>query len=334
MVYHGLSQLNPDENDPLWQHWTNRAQMLLTQSIVQLTHRDEIFAALTDAGLDLLPVKGSWLKEQYPQIDFRQMADLDVLIRRENRAKVREIMLSLGFTPEKIEMAAHHDGYEKKPYTAIEIHLQLLPLHDKNGGYYNDPWKKAIPMEENPGIYRFSPEDEYIFYFLHLNHHLDENSCGIRSVLDNRVYRDNYPTMNRAYLQQEFQQLGIWELVQNVETLADCWFGTGEKIPKDLQAMAECILRSGSYGTLEDLVHRRVEQLNKKYKNPAVRMAVYWTSRFCRPMDEMKHNYPILEKLPILLPVCWVVRILKKLVQKPRDLLYHVQEIYRGTKHG
>ena len=81
LVYHGLEQLDMDEEDPVWQNWCNRAQMILTQSIVQLTDRDTIFEALTSEGIDLLPIKGCWLKEQYPEIDYRQMSDLDMFIR-------------------------------------------------------------------------------------------------------------------------------------------------------------------------------------------------------------------------------------------------------------
>ena len=33
LVYHGLEQLDMDEEDPVWQNWCNRAQMILTQSM-------------------------------------------------------------------------------------------------------------------------------------------------------------------------------------------------------------------------------------------------------------------------------------------------------------
>lgn len=333
MVFQGISQLEQEETDPVWQHWSNRSQMILTQSIVQLADRDEVFTALTEAGLDILPVKGSWLKEQYPQIDYRQMSDLDLLIRKEDRKKARKILEDLGYEKEKDATAAHHDGYEKKPYIAIEVHLQLLPVEDKNCAYYEDPWKKAIPLEENPRIYRFRPEDEYIFYFLHLKHHLDEGGSGIRSILDSHVYRNVYPHMDREYLRQEFQKLGIWEIVQELETLADCWFCTGEDIPEHLRTLEECVFWAGAYGSLDTALQNRMEEF-QKYKDPAVRMAAYWLSRFCRPMHEMKLGYPILEKLPVLLPICWVLRILKKCIYSPKALVNHVQKIFRGMKNG
>lgn len=83
LMYYGLLELDPDPTDPVWRNWENRANMLLAQSVVQLSERDALFAALTSAGIPLLPFKGCWLKELYPNMEYRQMADLDMLIPRD-----------------------------------------------------------------------------------------------------------------------------------------------------------------------------------------------------------------------------------------------------------
>lgn len=334
MVYHGLSQLDMEKEDPVWQNWENRAQMLLTQSIVQLAERDILFSVLNQAGLEILPVKGCWLKECYPQIDFRQMSDLDILIHREDRERAREIMLGAGYQEEEGQKIQHHDGYLKKPYVAAELHLQLLPNTHVHWGYYDNVWEKASALEGQPLTKRLSAEDEYIFYFLHMQRHMEGAGCGIRPILDCLVFRDAYPEMDRGYLQREFRNLGMWEYVQQVEKLSDIWFRTGEELPDSLLSMAELVLWAGTYGNLEGWFERRVADLKKKYKNPVILQIVYWTGRFFRPMEEMKFLYPILEKLPFLLPLMWVIRIAKKCIQKPRALLHHIKKIYHeGTKH-
>lgn len=330
LVFHGLQQLSPDEADPVWRHWENRAQMLLTQSIVQLAERDMVFDHLTQAGMELLPVKGTWLKEQYPQIDFRQMADIDILIHREDRARAKSLLQELDFRPEQgDEVASYHDGYEKPPYMAVEMHVQLLPGSNAYSRYYDSIWEKARPVEENSLLRRLPAEDEYIYYLLHMKKHMEEAGCGIRSILDCVVYRDVYPDMDRDYLEQEYDKLGIWEYVLQVEKLADCWFATGESVPESLAEMADSVLWAGAYGTLENKYRIHLEKLKKKYKNPVVLQCVYWCSRFFRPLEQMKFFYPILEKLPFLLPVFWVTRIVKKLIKKPKALLYHVKQIQR-----
>jgi len=56
LLWHGLSQLEIPEENPVWQDWENRAAMLLAQGVVQLADRDALFEALTGAGIPLLPV--------------------------------------------------------------------------------------------------------------------------------------------------------------------------------------------------------------------------------------------------------------------------------------
>lgn len=332
LVFNGISQLEMDETDPVWMHWANRAEMILTQSIVQLGERDNLFATLTEAGMEILPVKGSWLKEEYPQIDFRQMADLDILIHREDRDQARKIMLTLGYEENAEEAEPYHDSYDKKPYMSVELHSQLLLSSNSNSGYYENVWEKAEMVDGNSDLRRLPAEDEYIYFFLHMKKHMEEAGCGIRYLLDCFVYRNINSDWDREYLIQEFRKLGIYDYVQQMEQLSDCWFCTGESIPEALIQMAESILWAGSYGSLENILQNRLDGLQQKYKNPVLVQLVYWLSRFFRPLEEMKCHYRILEKLPVLLPVFWIVRIIEKCIEKPGAMLHHVKQIYNEGK--
>lgn len=330
LVCNGISQLDQQETDPVWRHWSERAQMILTQSVVQLGERDALFNVLTEAGMEILPVKGSWLKEEYPQIDFRQMADLDILIHREDRMLSQTIMRKLGYTENTEDSEPYHDSYDKKPYMAVELHSQLLPSSDPNCAYYENVWDKAKPVDGNPGLRRLSAEDAYIYYFLHLKKHMEEAGCGIRYLLDCFVYRNANPDWDREYLLREFRKLGVYDFVQKVEQISDCWFRTGADIPDSLTQMAQRILWTGSYGSVDNLVQNRFDELKRKYKHPVIVQIVYWSSRFFRPLDEMVCKYPILRKMPFLLPVFWIVRIVDKVIRKPRELLRHVKHILKG----
>lgn len=329
MVFHGLEQLDMDDTDPVWQAWQNCADMILTQSIVQLADRDTLFFALTEAGIKLLPVKGCWMKELYPEIDYRQMSDLDMLIPAEKAPEAKNIMLSLNFETEPFNNEPNHAAYLKAPYTQVELHTSLL-LDD--GCYYTDVWTRAQPAPQYKGLYRFSPEDEYIYYLLHLSKHLDNSGTGIRSVLDSLIYRRTYPDMDRGYVRQELEKLSLWELTKEIEKLADCWFADGDPVPSDLKAMADFILCAGSYGTLENYSRRNLEKLEGKYKNPVVRFAVYWITRICRPRKEMAQAYPVLNILPFLLPVFWIYRAVMRLVTRPKKIWNHMTAVLRGGK--
>ena len=332
MVFHGLEQLGMDNTNPIWQDWQNRSAMLLTQGIVQMADRDTLFSALTEAGIKLLPVKGCWMKELYPDIDYRQMSDLDMLIPAEKTQEAEMVMTALGYTRDEYEEEINHTGYFKAPYTEVELHTSLL---EEDNGYYNDVWQRVSPDEGYPGLYRFSVEDEYIYYLLHLNKHLEGSGTGIRSILDSVVYRAAYPEMDRGYLLEEVEKLRLGEALERIETLADCWFGSGAEVPERLQNMAEFILSAGSYGTLEHFSQNQLAQLEKKYKNPVLRAFMYWVIRICRPHKEMARTYPVLEKLPVLLPFFWVYRAFMKVVDRPAAVWHHIKLVFnKGKKHG
>ena len=66
LVLRGLHCL--DRNGQIDAQWQTRTDIALAQSIVQLQERDDVIAALTAAGIDVLPIKGCWLKELYPAL--------------------------------------------------------------------------------------------------------------------------------------------------------------------------------------------------------------------------------------------------------------------------
>ena len=138
--------------------------------------------------------------------------------------------------------------------------------------------------------------------------------------------------MNRAYLQQELEKLNLRETAQNIEKLADCWFADGGGLPQELEDMAQYILSAGSYGTLANRSRQRLEKMQEKYKNPLLRGVVYWIIRTCRPLKEMQQSYPLLKKLPVLLPLFWLYRAVMKFIRHPKAIWHHVMLVFKKGK--
>ena len=127
----------------------------------------------------------------------------------------------------------------------------------------------------------------------------------------------------------------MWELTLQIEELSDCWFVTGAPVPENLKSMADYIISAGSYGTIQNVTQKRLEKLQKKYKHPFVRAAVYWIQRICCPMDEMSKSYPILNKIPVLLPLFWIIRAVMKFTKHPKEIWHHVRIVFgKGGKNG
>lgn len=334
MVLHGLEQLDINIHQPVWQEWYSHANMLLTQSIVQLAERDLLFTALPAAGIPILPVKGCWLKEQYPDIDYRQMSDLDILIHPEDADKAKLIMEQLGYKPEN-DPSDNHDGYVKPPYMGVELHTSLLPKDDARCGYYHTVWEKCISAEGFPGVFRLKPEDEYIFFLVHLYKHVYYAGTGFRPFLDCVVYRKIWPNMDRDYLHQEYKKLGLEAFAAEVEQLSDCWFESGGEIPAALSKIADSIITGSVYGTAGQEFQLNMERMYEKYGSRFVAHLVYWLYRLFAPLEEMEPQYPILGKHPWLLPVFWIVHLVQKVTREPRELLQHFSKVNKaGEKYG
>lgn len=266
LVFRGIAPMLSGCDDPVWRQWENRANQLLAQSIVQLQQRDELIHRLTTAGIPVLPVKGCWLKELYPDLGDRQMSDLDMIIPPEDAPSAEKILLSMGYQRE--EVSFHHTAYRKPPYTAVELHTSLLPETDEHFSCYQNIWEKAVPVDGMPGLYRLKPEDEYLYYLVHLSKHLSEGGSGIRSILDNCIYTRCFPKLDIAYVASELEKLGLSELAQQVQILSRCWFETGEEVPDGLRPLAQAVCSAGTYGTLEQRTQSRMERLCQQYPNP------------------------------------------------------------------
>ena len=91
------------------------------------TERAVVLAELEKAGIWYMPLKGCVLKEFYPRIGMRQMADNDILFDADRSDDVECIMERLGYSTEHYGTGVH-DSYFKPPVCNIEIHRALFGI--------------------------------------------------------------------------------------------------------------------------------------------------------------------------------------------------------------
>ncbi len=260
---------------------------------------DAVFAALTDAGIWHMPLKGIVLQHYYPVYGMRQMSDHDFLIDAERAEDIKTIMESLGFQIESFG-ASKHDVYYKPPVSNFQMHRTLFePNHDdKLFEYYKDVEKRLLGDSCEKHL---SPEDFYLYIIAHEYDHYSNAGTGLRSVLDTYVYLQKV-TLNLAYVTAEAEKLGIAEFEAANRTLAQHLF-SGAALTEADKEMLNYILESGVYGT----VNHRVENAMSKYGWGKIQYAL---DRFFVPVSEKNPSYsdyagqyPFFYKHKILLPL-------------------------------
>ncbi len=319
MCLYAIEKLQNQPDEELLVKWNKQRAISSAQSAVQLSERDRIIHAFSENGIDCLPLKGCLLKEMYPKPEYREMADLDILIRREDEKKVRELMESIGYKTGKYH-APIHDIYVKDPFVHVEMHMSLLDEErikrfetiDKSIKLLRDPWKYAIPTDL-PHIYSFSWEDFYLFLIIHLAKHYYSSGTGIRQMTDILIFHQKH-TIDREMVYQTLRKTSLYDFCKNAEQLVDAWYEEKPLSP-ELTEMQDYVFSSGVYGTQSNGVSHWIEQFENKYDSEKKAHFMYAFNRIFPSPKVMQNIYPILKQYPVFLPGAWVYRWIQRSTQ-------------------
>lgn len=322
MLYYGLknSETQSAEADSIF--------ALVYQNILIDEAQNREIAKISDAfqknGIDYALLKGSRLKYLYPSTDMRSMGDADILIKTEQYEKIREIMLALGYC-EKGEGA--HDFAWICDNLYVELHKSLFgeyrDVYPEVDEHYKNSWSLMHPTG-NGSEYAFSPEDEFIYLFAHFTKHYKLSGIGIRHLTDLWVFHRANPDIDMQYVKEHLRQMNLLEFFENVWNTALCWFD-GKEFDEMSEYISNEILSGGSFGTLENQVLS--DFIAKEETGTGFSLKFKRNLKYIfLPYKAMAVKYPILNKIPIALPITWVLRLIDIAVNKRQTLSKYIEE--------
>lgn len=303
------------------------------QAVIKAAFQDSELELITKSfeknGIKHLVLKGSVLKYLYPSLDMRSMADLDILIDKKQLKSAKKIMISLGYTINRL--GGNHDIYYKKPYMNIELHREMIDESYMMSKYYKNIWDTVKLIPGKNYSYQLSDDDFYIYMIAHTAKHYGHGGTGIRSLIDIWVYLlKKNDALNWEYINNEFIILGIDTFANNIKELATVWFSDKE-YNEISTLMEEYIICSGTYGTTENA------HISKGFINDddvhKLRMKKwrYLLRNIFPPYRIMKKTYPKLKYFPLLLPFFWLLRIIKAILKKEHSIKTRIQGITKIT---
>ena len=268
--------------------------------------KELLFERLEQEKIRYLPLKGIVIKDLYPSIGMRQMADFDILFDSEYAQKIKEILLSLGFTCEHCGKG-DHDVYFKQPVSNFEMHTALFGSNHQKEiyEYYRDIKRLMLKDDNNEYGYHFGSNDFYVYITAHEYKHYSGGGTGLRSLLDTYIiWKKLGDKLDEDYIRSETDKLGITDFEQNNKQLALRLF-SGEKLSESDNNMLEYIIYSGTYGNIKNHIDNKVQ----KYGGGKKGKRKYILSRIFLPMEEIKAYYPFFYRHKILLPCLFFYRI-------------------------
>ena len=179
----------------------------------------------------------------------------------------------------------------------------MVALSNKRRGFFENVWETASPV--NGFTCELLPEMQYTFLLTHLAGHFMQGGAGIKLITD--LYVFDRP-LDQLILNACLRETGLDTLNGIIRRLIDYWFGMKQSADDSVLFVSEYILKNGVYGNAVTGVQMGFSDINTR----GGKLSKYFKMTF-RPYNTMKYLYPVLRKAPVLLPLCYVHRVIKKL---------------------
>lgn len=314
-AFYAVEKLKTPIDPELYKKWKNIRNRNVHKNLVQKMEFQDIAAAFEQAGIYYMPFKGFSICEMYPKIDYREMNDLDFLIKDNDLEKAGHILTEKGYSC-KYEGAYHHDEFCKAPFMIVETHRDLVGIDSPFFEYFDNYFSKAKHI--NGCRYEMSHDDFYIFNIVHLHKHYSTAGCGIRMFLDLYLMNEKQlPNLDRTYIAEELGKLGLSEFWELANKISRRWFSQ-EKI-ENFSEDEKFIFSSSAFGTKKNkLIADHKDKTDTQYV----------AGRLFPPLSKMQYIYPVLRNHKLLLPVFYVKRLIEAPFKKGGKIKEEIKFIH------
>lgn len=267
---------------------------------------EKVLSAFDKYKIKNVPLKGYFIKNEYPRSDYRSISDYDILFNRNQIDLVKKAFSELGY--EFLHNDDNQYHFQKKPYMYIEMHATLVHEWESYYPYLVDIIDKSIKRDGYEYSYELSLEDHYLYMLVHNSNHFRMGGLSIRMLLDTYVYyRNHKDDFDLDYLSDKLRLFKLETFEKRIREIAFNWFSPDkQKITfDDLEVF---ILLSARLGRIDAGVmigsHKMIKSAEKEGKSKS--KFSYFLSSVFPNKKSMSVNYPYLNSFPFLLPVSWV----------------------------
>ncbi len=319
IVYYGLKKADisiPDKIIKFSEEYLLRSMLKEAQRSVE---NDLLSGDLEKNEIPHMFLKGSVIKNIYPEAYLRSMGDVDILT-GEKTDDAAAIAVKHGFTLNSKEFL--HYSLSKNNLSQLELHKSLVDESiEKYYKYFGIGFERAKLCDGCKYKYELSDEDFYIFLIAHMAKHYEVFGMGIRSVCDVFVYNKTYKNLDRKYISDELEKIGLTIFENKIKSISENWFSG--KFNGDFDAVGEYIISDGVFGSVQN------PELNKFIINESESQNKYkYILKNIFPNKEyMCIRYPFLKKLPFLIPIFWIVRIIYTLLKSRVSIRYRLNRV-------
>ena len=280
----------------------------------------QIDSAFHHENIPYVILKGTEVAAFYPVPAQRTMGDLDLLVHPEDKQRVCDTLVRLGF---EMELYSSDEWSGKRDKLEIELHHRLIYAHaveSENFQAWGDRVWDYAAEQKNRAQRKLDLTYHLVYLLLHLRKHLLENGVGFRQFMDVAVLASR-PDINWQQTKLWFKELNLEKFSQTCFAFCKRWFGvkmpTGQfELADDFyNRFTEKIFVGGIFG-LNDNENKGNTIFNKMHyaKSSGSGTSIFLKHAFLpyKEMCELPYCY-FLSGRPYLLPVAWCWRFIYKI---------------------
>lgn len=295
----------------------------------------EVLTLIDMHDLPCIILESSRIRNLYQIQETAYNNPLRILLDSESYTLVKGYLVDQGYETDWFysgygERMRHANGFCLEIYHKLPF---LTSLYQKNMdallkyAYIKTPYKHVRGL---------SLESQYVFYMAQCVYHYVSDELRIRELMDLYHYHKSWKEqMNLEYIRKALIGFKIDELAEKLLVLSYMWFGSVKELDSEIRlesmdvfdVLENRILSRSPTGkesdlqalALEKLIQKEVdkerrkerrEEKNKQWKEKIENFEkkARWLFPEYRYMCTV---YPILERIPILLPIFWLGRLLR-----------------------
>lgn len=338
IIYLGI--LGNGEHVPeRWQErFFERYQEALRYSDICANAENEILTLLDMGEIPCIVLASCGIRGLYEIPEAAASSPLKLYLDSESYFLAKGYLVDLGY-----ETDQYYTGFGERMKGGSGFHVEIyykLPFITR---LYEIQTLNLLAHASVRSAYQYvrvlSLEDRFVLRLATAAYHYATDGLIIRELLDIYLYYKSWQEqMNVEYIIQRLSAFNIGSLAQKLIQMSCMWFGTKEEgvfgempedmgvfdvlenrilsrgaITKETDTQAICLARLIQQAEDRDKRRQKIERIKKKIGEHwgKVRRRVRWVLPERQYMCAL---YPVLERLPVLLPICWLRRDVRLLL--------------------
>ena len=277
--------------------WIERFKDGCTGDIYSFVARDyaieSIIGLFEEAHVPYVLLKGSVIRDLYPEKWLRTCCDVDILIREEDVD--RAVALLEQKTDLRVEKRNYHDISMMNSQIHLELHFSIKENMDNIDGLLSRVWDYALPTESS--LYVLTPEYQLFHTVAHMSYHIAHGGIGVRAFLDLWLLL-NKTSYNKDILADMCRTSGIHQFYETCCEITEVWMD-GKDHTEVTSALEAYCLHGGVFGSAES------NEVAKQRKHKGI---TYLLSRVFVSGKVLREVHPELRRKPHLIVLYQIKR--------------------------